>query len=83
MSIVFFIVGYLQLLALNEGAIMSKNEIETFVHPFKPDIRQSILQLQFILNTGKLNEVFFIFFIVKVVKTECNFCFLLKVVKKF
>lgn len=58
----FFIVCYLQLLALNEGAIMSKNEIETFLHPFKPDIRQSILQLQFILNTGKLNEVLFLFF---------------------
>lgn len=54
---IFFIVCYLQLLALNEGAIMSENEIETFLHPLKPDIRQSILQLQFILNTGKLNEV--------------------------
>lgn len=38
---------------------MSKEEINTFIHPFKPDIRQSMVQLQYILSTGELNQVLF------------------------
>ncbi|XP_027838842.2 enhanced level of genomic instability 1 [Aphis gossypii] len=47
---------FLQLIALNEGVIMTKDEINTFIHPFKPDIRQSTLQLQYVLSTGEINE---------------------------
>jgi hypothetical protein len=47
-------------MALNEGVIMTKNEINAFIHPFKPDIRQSTLQLQYILSTGEINQVIFI-----------------------
>lgn len=36
---------------------MSKEEINTFIHPFKPDIRQSMIQLQYVLSTGELNQV--------------------------
>lgn len=50
---------FLQLIALNEGVIMTKDEINTFIHPFKPDIRQSTLQLQYVLSTGEINEVIF------------------------
>lgn len=46
-------------MALNEGVIMSENEINNFVHPIKPDIRQSILQLQYIISTGEINSVIF------------------------
>ncbi|VVC37805.1 Hypothetical protein CINCED_3A009021 [Cinara cedri] len=45
---------FLQLMALNEGVIMSEDEIKTFIHPLKPDVRQSTLQLQYILNTGEI-----------------------------
>lgn len=38
---------------------MTKDEINTFIHPFKPDIRQSTLQLQYVLSTGEINEVIF------------------------
>lgn len=51
---------FLQLMALNEGIIMSDDEINTFIHPFKPDIRQSILQLQYVLSTGEINQVILI-----------------------
>lgn len=44
-------------MALSEGAIMSENEIKTFINPLKPDIRQSILQLQYILSTGEIDNV--------------------------
>lgn len=44
-------------MALNEGVIMSEDDINAFVHPFKPDIRQSILQLQYILKTGEIDKV--------------------------
>ncbi|XP_060852289.1 uncharacterized protein LOC132930431 [Rhopalosiphum padi] len=47
---------FLQLIALNEGVIMTKDEINAFIHPFKPDIRQSTLQLQYILSTGEINQ---------------------------
>lgn len=47
-------------MALNEGIIMSGNEINTFIHPFKPDIRQSILQLQYVLSTGEIDQVILI-----------------------
>lgn len=50
---------FLQLMALNEGAIMSEDEICSFIHPFKPDIRQSTLQLQYVLSSGDLNKVTF------------------------
>jgi len=55
----FFSDCFLQLIALNEGVIMTKDEINTFIHPFKPDIRQSTLQLQYVLSTGEINEVIF------------------------
>lgn len=38
---------------------MSKEEIDMFIHPFKPDIRQSMIQLQYVLSTGELNQVLF------------------------
>lgn len=38
---------------------MSNKEINTFIHPFKPDIRQSMIQLQYVLSTGELNQVLF------------------------
>lgn len=47
-------------MALNEGAIMTEEEVNVFIHPFKPDIRQSILQLQYNLSTGELDHVIFI-----------------------
>lgn len=47
---------FLQLMALNEGAIMSADEINSFIHPFKPDIRQSTLQLQYILCSGEIDD---------------------------
>jgi hypothetical protein len=43
-------------MALNEGAIMSEDEVNAFIHPFKPDIRQSTLQLQYILSSGKIDD---------------------------
>lgn len=46
---------FLQLMALNEGVIMTKDEINAFIHPFKPDIRQSTLQLQYVLSTGEID----------------------------
>lgn len=46
-------------MALNEGVIMSEDEIKTFVHPLNPDIRQSTLQLQYILSTGEIDNVIF------------------------
>lgn len=36
---------------------MSTDEINAFIHPFKPDIRQSTLQLQYILSTGEIDQV--------------------------
>lgn len=39
---------------------MSYDEINTFIHPFKPDIRQSILQLQYVLSTGEIDQVILI-----------------------
>lgn len=36
---------------------MSVEELNTFIHPFKPDIRQSTLQLQFVLSTGVIDRV--------------------------
>lgn len=47
-------------MALCEGIIMSAEEINTFIHPFKPDIRQSILQLQYVLSTGGMEKVILI-----------------------
>lgn len=47
-------------MALNEGVILSEDEIKTFVHPLKPDIKQSILQLQYILSTGEIVNVIFL-----------------------
>lgn len=46
-------------MALNEGVIMSENDINAFIHPFKSDIRQSILQLQYVLSTGEIDIVIF------------------------
>lgn len=49
-------------MALNEGAIMSEDEVNAFIHPFKPDIRQSTLQLQYILSSGAIdNKVMYIY----------------------
>jgi len=39
---------------------MTKDEINAFIHPFKPDIRQSTLQLQYVLSTGEIDQVIFI-----------------------
>lgn len=39
---------------------MTKDEINAFIHPFKPDIRQSTLQLQYVLSTGEIDPVIFI-----------------------
>ncbi|XP_060876049.1 enhanced level of genomic instability 1 [Metopolophium dirhodum] len=47
---------FLQLIALNEGVIMTKDEINAFIHPFKPDIRQSTLQLQYVLSSGEIDQ---------------------------
>lgn len=49
-------------MALNEGAILTEEEINTFVNPFKPDIRQSILQLQYVLSSGDIDHVIFILY---------------------
>lgn len=46
-------------MALNEGAILTDEEINAFVNPFKPDIRQSIIQLQYVLNSGVIDHVIF------------------------
>ncbi|XP_050435086.1 uncharacterized protein LOC126842239 [Adelges cooleyi] len=46
--------GLLHLIALTEGAILTEKEIDSLVHPFKPDIRQSLLQLQYIIKSGEL-----------------------------
>lgn len=56
---------FLQLMALNEGAIISEDEINAFIHPFKPDIRQSTLQLQYILSSGEIADkvIYFDFFL--------------------
>lgn len=50
-------------MALNEGVLMSEDEINDFVHPFKPDIRQSILQLQYVLSTGVVQQVIYEYFL--------------------
>lgn len=47
-------------MALNEGAIMTEEEINVFVNPFKPDIRQSTLQLQYVISSGDIDHVIFI-----------------------
>lgn len=47
-------------MALNEGAIMTEEEINAFVNPFKPDIRQSTLQLQYVISSGDIDHVIFI-----------------------
>lgn len=49
-------------MALNEGAILSDDEINTFINPIKPDIRQSIIQLQYVLSTGEIDHVIFILY---------------------
>jgi len=36
---------------------MSEDELNTFIHPFKPDIRQSTLQLQYVLSSGEVDPV--------------------------
>lgn len=49
-------------MALNEGAIITEDEINTFIDPIKPDIRQSIIQLQYVLSTGGIDQVIFILY---------------------
>jgi len=39
---------------------MTNDEINAFIHPFKPDIRQSTLQLQYVLSTGEIDQVIYI-----------------------
>lgn len=53
---------FLQLMALNESTIISDDEINTFIDPIKPDIRQSIIQLQYVLSTGRIDQVTFILY---------------------
>jgi len=56
---------------------MEKDEINTFIHPFKPDIRQSTLQLQYVLSTGEIGQV-----ILTKTKYSNNFiCFLINLFK--
>jgi len=68
---------FLQLIALNEGVIMSKDEINAFIHPFKPDIRQSTLQLQYVLSTGEIDQVIYI----KTKYSNHYICFLINLSK--
>lgn len=65
-------------MALSEGIIMSVEEINTFIHPFKPDIRQSTLQLQYVLSTGEMDQVILI--IIKYL--NCNKLFLYSFIQK-
>ncbi|XP_050522586.1 uncharacterized protein LOC126895119 isoform X2 [Daktulosphaira vitifoliae] len=46
----------LHLIALNEGAVVTDKITDSLIHIYKPDIRQSIIQLEYMVKSGELKQ---------------------------